>query len=408
MDNAQYQQQVLAAKAYAEAGEFREAEKGYRKALGGAPPGDMQSLIEVIMEMKAKAAAQPKKDATVSARSDKGFTLYDTSFKDVLGYNAQKRVIMRNLEIVKGKEQDYAQLDISQSTGFLFYGPPGTGKTWMAKAISGELKIPMKDVVISEILGKYVGESEKAIKKVFDEAKACHPSLLFFDEVDALASSRENANDFSSADLKNLVNEFLKQMSELHDNKHITVFVVAATNLPWLVDPAMKRSGRLEHQVFFGPPGFWERRKMFKYYMDTGESKYTFKANLSLLSIATIRYSPADIEKVCTVVKKAAIKSGKYLITTSDVQRVLKDKNEGISSLDEWVLKAKDTYIKKSKTLVHHTGFMGMKKEKERVEESGKMSAGELKTYKPLINYIKRTMRWWTFSNVVRRMAKGI
>ena len=142
--------------------------------------------------------------------------------------------------------------------------------------------------------------------------------------------------------------------------------------------------------------------------MDTGESKYTFKANLSLLALATIRYSPADIEKVCTVVKKAAIKNGKYLITTRDVQRVLKDKNEGISSLDEWVLKAKDTYIKKSKTVVHHTGFMGLKKEKERVEESGKMSGGELKTYKPLINYIKRTMRWWTLSNVVRRMARGI
>jgi len=408
MVSEQFQQQMTIAAAYKEKGEFKEAEKTYRKALGCAPHEDMQTIIDLIREMKEKAAQAPKKDPNRAKQEEAGFKLYETTFKDVLGYKGQKRVITKNLEIVPGKEEDYSQLDISRSTGFLFYGPPGTGKTWMAKAISGQLKIPMKDVIISEILGKYVGESEKAIKKVFDDAKACHPSILFFDEVDALAASRESANDFTSADLRNTVNEFLKQISELHDNKSITVYVIAATNLPWLIDSAMKRSGRLEHQIFFGPPGFFERRQMFRYYMDLEGTKYTLKANLSLLALATIRYSPADIEKVCLVVKKAAIKAGKYVITTGDIQRVLRDKNEGVSSLDEWVLKAKDMYIKKGKTVVHKTGFMGLKKEKERIEESGKMSEGEMKTYKPLINYIKRTMRWWTVSNIVRRMAKGI
>ena len=132
------------------------------------------------------------------------------------------------------------------------------------------------------------------------------------------------------------------------------------------------------------------------------------KVDTFWLSIATIRYSQADIEKVCGAAKRRAIERNRSYVTTKDIQNVLRDKSEGRSSLDEWVLKAQKTYIKSSKTVVHHTGWFGWKKQKEKVEEQGKLSDGELRIYKPLINNIKSNMRWWHVSNAIRFIAQGI
>lgn len=407
MGNEQYQQNMAIADAYVQKEDYKEAERVYKSMLNIAAPEDMQRIIDLIRHMRNKIITAPKEDAKKQKQETAGFRIYDITFDDVIGYNAAKRVMRRILERPMKYKEGYTQLRMSKSTGILLYGPPGTGKTFIAKGISGEFKLPMKDIVISEILDKYVGGSEKGIKKAFDDAKLAQPSILFFDEFDALGASRENANDFTSADLKNMVNELLKQLSELHDNKETMVFVVAATNLPWLLDPAIKRSGRIEHHVFLGPPGFWDRIELFKYYLNLFGTDYTLKANLMVVALATIRYSPADIEKVCSSVKSDLLDSNRKIITTHDIQKVLKDKTKGESSLDAWVLKAKDTYIKKSKVVVHHTGFLGLRKQKERIDESGKISDGEMKTYKPLINYIKRTMRWWSLSNVIRFLARG-
>lgn len=357
--------------------------------------------------MHQKARAIPRKAKSQSSAAN-GFKIYDITFNDVIGYGKHKKMIKGWVELPIRRPDRFTLMRMPKSTGIILYGPPGTGKTFLAKGLSGELQIPMKDVYISEMIQKHIGESEKAIKKAFDDAKHCQPSILFFDEFDALGASRENANEVTSSELKNMVNELLKQLGEIHDNREEKVFVIGATNLPWMLDDAIKRSGRMEHHMFLGPPGFWDRIALFKYYMRLEGSGYQIKANLMLLALATIRYSPADIEKVCSAVKRRIIDSEKKVITTRDFQRVLKDKNDGVSSLDDWVLKARETYIKKTKTRVEKTGFMGMRKNKVKTEEQGKMTEGELKIYKPLINYIKRTMRWWTMSNVIRRMAKGI
>lgn len=438
MNEEQYQQEMSIAQKYAEQGDFKEAESYYRKALRSAPPAELQATIERIREMKGKAATTPKKDETVQQREELGFTVYDKKFSDVMGYERQKKLVKRWIELPMKQGGLFTHFKMAKSTGIIMYGPPGTGKTLFTKALSGEFKLPMRDININDILGHRVGDSENNMAKAFEDAKQCQPALLFFDELDALGASRENASADTANDIKNTINVFMKEISELHDNKEMRVFVVGATNLPWLVDDAIKRSGRLEHFVYMSPPSMFDRKKLFDYYlqmesfkawceskgankqaitlnkpyMHEEHTKYLnqsgHKINTLWLAIATVRYSQADIEKICTAAKRRAIEGGRAYLTTKDIQNVLRDKNEGTSSLDSWVLKASKTYIKSSKTVVHRTGILGWRKQKEKVEEQGKLTDGELKIYKPLISNIKSNMRWWLVANAIRFIAQGI
>lgn len=407
MDSQKCEQLMNVAQAYTEKEDYHEAERYYRQALNVSPPERMQELIDFIRATKEKSATQPQKKVGVKY-SELGFQIPSLNFSNVVGYKVHKRLLRDFIELPLVKGERYVVKNRPRSTGIILYGPPGTGKTLMARCLSGEFKIPVKIIFVSDILDKLVGGSEKNMRKVFVDAKAVQPCILFFDELDALGASRENANEFTSNDIKMTVNEFLQQLSTLHDNRELAVFVIGATNMPWSLDQAIKRSGRLEHHIFMGPPSFWDRRRILKYYLSQWKSdEDRVSVNWSVLALATGRYSQSDIEKVCDAVVRHQIRDDRHLITTADVQRVLRNKIEGASSLDEWVLKAKDTYLKKSKIVVHRTGFLGLRKKKERVEEQANFTDNELKIYKPLVNYIKRTMRWWTLTSIVRFMARG-
>lgn len=405
-DQMQYEETLQIAQKYSEAQDYAEALRSYRQALKHAQPQDYQEIISRIQDIKKKAKLTPKVDRRERVMEDLRFQVYPVSFSDVIGYKGQKRLMKRIVELPLKKGNLFTHFKVAKSTGVLLYGPPGTGKTLFSKALSGEYALPMKDTFISDILDKLVGGSEKNMRKVFEDARGIQPSIIFFDEVDALGGSRENSNEFTNNDIKNTVNEFLKQLSELHDNKEERVFVICATNLPWLLDPAITRSGRIEHTIFMGPPGFFDRRRLFRYYLPSKEEGT--KVNTFHLALATIRYSQADIEKICSGAKRRAIEDGRQFITTHDILKVLRDKTEGTSSLDVWVLKAKKIYIKSEKTITHKTGFLGWRKQKEKIEETGKMSDDDKKIYKPLINCITWNVKTWHISNLMRFVARNI
>lgn len=384
---------------------YAKAERLYRKALLHIPSTEaQQAIIDKIRSLR-ELQKKPKKD-TAAERQFK-FEQSAKTFADIIGYGRHKKLLRRWIEQPLKQGDKYKFFDMPRSTGIIFYGPPGTGKTLMAKAVSGEFKIPMRYVFISDILDKLVGGSEKNMRKIFEDAKASQPAIIFFDELDALGSARESANEFTSNDIKNTVNEFMTQLSELHDDKVTSVFVIAATNLPWLVDDAIKRSGRLEHFIYMGTPNFWDRRRLFHYYLGIGSRKYARAINLSLLSFATMAYTQADIEKVCSGAKRRAIEKGRDYVTTRDIQNVLKDRDEGKSSFDSWLAKAKQTYIKQQKTQIRHTGFLGLHRQKERVEQEGKLSMDEQRLYKPLINDMKSKSRWRIAIAMIRFIARG-
>jgi len=130
---------------------------------------------------------------------------------------------------------------ISKAVGVLLYGPPGCGKTLLAKAVANEAKANFISIKGPELLNKYVGESERAIRSLFIRAKNSSPCIIFFDELDALVPKRSQENNNSS---ERVVNQLLTEMDGLEDRKQI--FIIAATNRPDIIDPAMLRPGRLD------------------------------------------------------------------------------------------------------------------------------------------------------------------
>jgi AAA+ superfamily predicted ATPase len=184
--------------------------------------------------------------------------------------------------------------------GILLYGPPGCGKTMLARAIAHECNTSFVAVGISDVLNLWLGESERNLAGMFEKARSQKPCVLFFDELDALAFSRSKA---SSSTTRTLVNEFLSQLDGLgRDND--AVLVLAATNMPWDVDPAMKRPGRFSRQIFVPPPDAEARAEMLALKL-TGVPHEI--ESFPALSASLEHYSGADIDGLIELAKERAL-----------------------------------------------------------------------------------------------------
>ncbi|KAH9816682.1 AAA ATPase [Melampsora americana] len=153
----------------------------------------------------------------------------------------------------------FEKLGISSSFGILLWGPPGCGKTLLAKAVANESQANFISVKGPELLNKYVGESEKAVRQVFVRARASAPCIIFFDELDALVPRRDDSLSESSS---RVVNTLLTELDGLESRKQI--FVIGATNRPDVMDPAMVRPGRLDKMIFVDLPNATERWDIFR------------------------------------------------------------------------------------------------------------------------------------------------
>jgi SpoVK/Ycf46/Vps4 family AAA+-type ATPase len=171
-------------------------------------------------------------------------------FDDIAGLDDLKRTV--RLQIIEPflRPGLFAKFKKRAGGGVMLYGPPGCGKTMLARAVATECRAEFISVGISDVLNMYIGESERNLAAIFDKARATRPCVLFFDEIDALAFARSKAH---SEHTRQVVNEFLSQLDGFAaDNQE--VLILAATNMPWDVDSAMKRPGRFSRQVFVPPP----------------------------------------------------------------------------------------------------------------------------------------------------------
>jgi transitional endoplasmic reticulum ATPase len=134
--------------------------------------------------------------------------------------------------------------------GLLLYGPPGCGKTHLARATAGEVRASFLSIGLHDVLDMYIGQSEKRLHEIFQQARRHRPSVLFIDEVDALGANRANFRQNAG---RNLINQFLAEMDGLEASND-GLLVLAATNAPWHLDPAFRRPGRFDHLVFVPPP----------------------------------------------------------------------------------------------------------------------------------------------------------
>ncbi len=257
---------------------------------------------------------------------------------DVAGLEDVKRQIRLRILAPFKNPSVYEAFGRSGGGGLLLYGPPGCGKTYVARATAGELGARFVSVSIHEVLDKYFGESEKLIHGLFEHARRNKPTVVFFDEFDALGGPRGRGEQQF---WKTLVDQLLQEMDGV-GGKNKDVLLLAATNTPWNVDSAFRRPGRFDRVLFVPPPDEAARRTMLEKALLTLPGGALIRVNPIVK--ATELYSGADlralIERASERAIERSLESGKvHEVTMADFERTTKETR---SSVLEWLATARN------------------------------------------------------------------
>ena len=220
---------------------------------------------------------------------------------DIGGLDDVKQELVEAVDWPLKHKDAFLRLGVKPPKGVLLYGPPGTGKTLLAKAVAKESEANFILVKGPEMLSKWVGESEKAVRKIFEKARQTSPTIIFFDEIDSIAPRRGGFGGGSDSGVtERVVNQLLTEMDGVQELTDVVI--VAATNRPDIIDPALLRPGRFDRIVLVPPPDAATRKKIFQVHL-RGMSLATDVKAENLVE-KTDGYVGADIEAVC---REAAI-----------------------------------------------------------------------------------------------------
>ncbi|HIP25855.1 MAG TPA: AAA family ATPase, partial [Archaeoglobus profundus] len=227
---------------------------------------------------------------------------------DIGGLEHAKQELREAIEWPLKYPELFKALNIKPPKGILLYGPPGTGKTLLAKAVANEANANFISVKGPELLSKWVGESEKHVREMFRKARQVAPCIIFFDEIDALAPRRGTGADTNVTE--RVVSQLLTELDGLEELKDVVV--IAATNRPDMIDPALLRPGRIERHIYIPPPDKKSRKEIFKVHLRgkplaydvedvkkaIDELKKELKDEKKLKALEKIKIEEFDIEKV--------------------------------------------------------------------------------------------------------------
>jgi len=269
---------------------------------------DAFELIDIATELKAKAqsqapAAARKAIKEASGEEDTATTQWELrerpteKLDDVAGLEEVKQELRERVIEPFLHPEVYKRYKVEVGGGILMYGPPGNGKTYIAKAVAGELDAAFFNVNASQVKDKYVGETEKNLQRLFDEARQHDRSVIFLDEVDHLLAKRGNRKIGSVAMFLTLTDGLDKTTNCL--------LVLGATNKPWVLDEAVIRPGRLGTHIYVGPPDAAAREAIVAFNM----KGVPVADDVSFAEIAakTDGYSGADVAELCDRAKRFAL-----------------------------------------------------------------------------------------------------
>jgi SpoVK/Ycf46/Vps4 family AAA+-type ATPase len=277
-----------------------------------------QKLLEKLKVTKADFE-KALKVVEPSAMREVLIEIPNIKWNDIGGLENIKSQLKEIVEWPLKYPDSFKRMGIKPPTGVLLYGPPGTGKTLLAKAVANESGANFISIRGPEITSKWVGESERKVREIFRRAKQVAPAIIFFDEIDSIVPKR--GLDVGTRAYENIVSQILVEMSgleELHD-----VVVIAATNRPDIIDPALLRPGRFERQIFVPAPDMKGREEIFKIYLKKMPVK---GVDAKKLAKKTEGYTGADIEAVCREAGLNALRKdikAKY-ITMKDFEKAIK------------------------------------------------------------------------------------
>ncbi|MCL4364792.1 MAG: AAA family ATPase [Candidatus Marsarchaeota archaeon] len=375
--------------------DFQGAKEWYDKALSRNPKyeqarGRLEALkakMNKHPEIPISKGAKKSEDETVVEEGQiKKVKFFKSSitFSDVVGMDKQKKVIHDNIVLAITKPDLLRAYGKKLGLGVIFYGPPGNGKTYLVNAIAGETKSNVIIAQINQIVDMYAGNTEKNMHAIFQQAREAAPCIVFFDELDALGVKRGGdggGGGEGQSFMRMAVNQFLQEMDGVEKNPE-GLFVIGATNAPWDIDPALKRSKRFGETVYMPPPDYKTRKGAFKYHTRKMPISHV---NFDRLARSTMGFSSADIEEICD---KAALipaveedRTGKRRkITMNDFLKMIKTHG---NTLDEWYGMVKKDIISKTETQI-------VDGKKQVIVKEGKLGPEEKQKYKALVKDVKR------------------
>ncbi|MBF2053724.1 MAG: AAA family ATPase [Candidatus Sericytochromatia bacterium] len=306
--------QLLLARVCLASGDLPAGQKAYRAALEADPSrADTQLAQGLLLQVSLSLESAPQTEAppaadpaiikdlppavpqsqTISqllqAEGRQGVIARRPSltFADVGGLDEVKEALAMKLIRPLQQPELFQAYGKSVGGGLLMYGPPGCGKTYLARAVAGEVAASFYSVGLNEILDMWLGQSERNLHALFEQARANRPAVLFFDEVDALGASR---SDLRQSAGRQLINQFLTELDGLESNEGI--LILAATNAPWHLDVAFRRPGRFDRLLFVPPPDQPAREAILQHLL---LSKPTEKLDIKTLAKKSAGFSGADL-----------------------------------------------------------------------------------------------------------------
>ena len=254
---------------------------------------------------------------------------------DVGGLENAKKILEENLIIAMLDPEKFSKMGIKPPKGALLYGPPGCGKTLLARALATESSGNMILVRGSEILSKWVGESEKAIREIFRKAKSSSPCVIIFDELDSLAKFKSSED---SGPGETVLSQLL---TEMEDGLASRVVVIGISNRPDMIDGSILRTGRLDLRIFIQPPDERGRFDIIKILTDS--MPLSSDVNLNEIALATQNYSGADLAALCREAAVNAMQNNANAISSTDFAAGLKQIKPSITNeVEAWYEKIKD------------------------------------------------------------------
>ena len=229
---------------------------------------------------------------------------------DIGGLEDVKQELREVVEWPMKYRKLFAHMNVKIPKGILLYGPPGTGKTLLAKAVATESEANFISVKGPEFLSKWVGESEKAVREVFRKARQAAPCVVFIDEIDAVAPMR--GRDLGTHVTERVVSQILTEMDGLEELHNVTV--IAATNRPDILDPALLRPGRFDRLIYVPVPDLKAREEIFKIHLRG--RPLAEDVSIEKLAEMTEGYTGADIEAVCNEATMLAVRE--YIMSGKD------------------------------------------------------------------------------------------
>jgi transitional endoplasmic reticulum ATPase len=293
---------LLRARAFAALGRATEAKALYQRAVEQNPALEDLELKRTLGASVREVSVGPGRPALrVIANDDTSMIEIHrliapeqdkVTFADVGGLDEVKKQITRKIILPYKKPSIFQRFKRRTGGGILLYGPPGCGKTLLARATAGECDAAFFNIAISDVLDMYIGESERKLHALFENARSKAPAILFFDELEALAGKRQFSREGTSA---KLVSQFLSEMDGFAQN-NAGVLILGATNVPWAVDPAFRRPGRFDRMLFIPPPDLAAREQILRHLL--AERPTAGDVSPSEIAKKTSGFSGADLKNL--------------------------------------------------------------------------------------------------------------